>query len=739
MSAQEGFFRSAKTVSYSPESDDTSSRLLQRGVPALEAAAAWSEMKRQALGEVEAFWRQEDGGAEALFGLIAPASRYGRQPEAIARSFFSDHKDLFKINGDVQDLALTQQVDSPAGVHVYFRQTLKGLPVFGTETALHINRYGIINGATSDYRADLGLAIVEPALSGSQADELLCSELSAQPAALETIFRRNELGAFVVNGIARLAWRVRIATYEPTGTWETYYDAISGQRLAPIVDRNCYVEGTGTVFAPNAIVATGINSLSKAVSSVPLDAYSRVALNGLDETGYLNGSFVNTQPTSNRVHRSNHDFSDLDRGTRGFAEVEAYWAIDSAQRYIRSFGITNAAGYSIGVNVHAFADDNSFYSSFGDGRGQISFGDGGVPDAEDADIVWHEYGHAILDHQRPSINQNFDGMGEGFSDYWAATMAARQPSADHAQYDPAVGEWDATAYNPGNPPYLRKVDTAAHYPEGRSGDPHVTGMIWSAALWEINRVIGQRLADEIFLEGNFLLPSNPTLPQAAQCYLQAELSVTGGAYQEAMQAVFTSRGLVGGAVPSISLMAPVGGENWVIGTDQAVLWNSAALSGNVRVRLSRDGGQTFSTIISSAANTGSAAWVVAGPATDKAIIRVQSTTDGTVLDQSRLGFAIAAPPPPKLQVLSANGGEYWKLGTVQSVKWTSEAVSGTVQIYLSRNGGTTYSLILNNVPNTGSAQWTVSGLSSSRCKVKVISSGSGEAADTTDGTFSIGQ
>lgn len=64
----------------------------------------------------------------------------------------------------------------------------------------------------------------------------------------------------------------------------------------------------------------------------------------------------------------------------------------------------------------------------------------------------------------PGPNNNH-GMGEGWGDYWAATNSVRHPSANHAQYDPAVGEWDAVSYNPGNPPFLRRVDTAAHYPE----------------------------------------------------------------------------------------------------------------------------------------------------------------------------------------------------------------------------------------------------------------------------------
>ena len=45
-----------------------------------------------------------------------------------------------------------------------------------------------------------------------------------------------------------------------------------------------------------------------------------------------------------------------------------------------------------------FHGDNSFYIPRQD---TISLGSGGVDDAEDAEVTWHEYGHAIQDDQVP--------------------------------------------------------------------------------------------------------------------------------------------------------------------------------------------------------------------------------------------------------------------------------------------------------------------------------------------------
>jgi zinc metalloprotease ZmpB len=49
---------------------------------------------------------------------------------------------------------------------------------------------------------------------------------------------------------------------------------------------------------------------------------------------------------------------------------------------------------------------------------------GGVDDAEDADVILHEYGHALLEASAPGLLLN-GGEGraihEGWSDYWAAS------------------------------------------------------------------------------------------------------------------------------------------------------------------------------------------------------------------------------------------------------------------------------------------------------------------------------
>ena len=79
----------------------------------------------------------------------------------------------------------------------------------------------------------------------------------------------------------------------------------------------------------------------------------------------------------------------------------------------------------------------------------ITFGNGGVDDAEDLEVIWHEYGHAIQDDQVPGFGATHDAnaIGEGFGDYWAFTMS--EPVS--GGFDPAcIADWDSISYTVGD-------------------------------------------------------------------------------------------------------------------------------------------------------------------------------------------------------------------------------------------------------------------------------------------------
>src|SRR5262249_13118899 len=125
-----------------------------------------------------------------------------------------------------------------------------------------------------------------------------------------------------------------------------------------------------------------------------------------------------------------------------FEEVMAYYHIDRAQARIQDLGFTDVNNRVQVANVNDFHRDNSFYSSTDK---ELSFGVGGVDDAEDAEVILHEYGHSIQDDQVPGFGGGDEGaMGEGFGDYLSASF---NDNLSSKITDPAcIASWDATSY-----------------------------------------------------------------------------------------------------------------------------------------------------------------------------------------------------------------------------------------------------------------------------------------------------
>ena len=96
--------------------------------------------------------------------------------------------------------------------------------------------------------------------------------------------------------------------------------------------------------------------------------------------------------------------------------------------------------------------------------------------------------------------------------------------------------------------------------------------------------------------------------------------------------------------------------------------------------------------------------------------------------------------PPRMQVLSPNGGETWGVGTTQQITWIAENYEGSksnVKLEYSTNSGGSWLPIESSVPDTGSYAWTVPSTLSDNCRVRVSDPVDGDPSDISDADFSI--
>jgi len=271
-----------------------------------------------------------------------------------------------------------------------------------------------------------------------------------------------------------------------------------------------------------------------------------VTLTNLDGSGFLRGDWVTiVSETGNPAFSSNGTF-DYSRHQDEFEQVMAYYWITEAQNYIQRLGFGTGLFPAINkeaqrVRINQLGADNSFFT---DKKDELRFGKGGVDDAEDAEVILHEYGHAIQDSQQTpfgfGVSVEARSIGEGFSDYWAVTVSSLlAPTADPA----CVADWDSVSYTATTPHCLRRVDTNLHYPEDLDGRVHHDGMIWSRALWDIRNAIGATQADTIILDAHFGMP-DPTMPELAAKTVAVAKQLYGNGVANQVKAAFAARGIL---------------------------------------------------------------------------------------------------------------------------------------------------------------------------------------------------
>ncbi len=496
------------------------------GQPDPDLLPLWAALVGKASGPVSVTWSHLWGTPKAVYGLLSPTMTVS---EGSARQFLSAQASLLKLEPSLLGLTLARTVATPGGTLYGFTQSADGVPVYGAEVTVHFDREGHVVALTNTAVPSAKLEAVSPSVPSDRALEVArgavpgrAKDEEEQP---DVPAPSKRLVIYAETGTPTLAWEVVLPTSGPT--WQVFVHAQRGTVLTPARDLNRYVTGTGQVFLVNAVVASRDNTLrdnKDAASAVPSNAYRTFPLLGLDGNGFLDGAYASSKASKRRVSSASHTFV-YDRSADGFSETMGYYFLDYAQRYIQSLGFTNVNNRQQVFSIDRYSKDNSFYES---STKNITLGTGGVDDAEDAEVIWHEYGHSILDNQVSGFGTSAeaDAIGEGFGDYWAGTLSAQLSGGFQ---DVCIADWDATSYSSAVPPCLRRLDGTKHYPEALVGDAHDDGELWSATLWQIRGALASKAetkkADTVILQHHFLLTRDASFNQAADALVKAAIDL----------------------------------------------------------------------------------------------------------------------------------------------------------------------------------------------------------------------
>ena len=470
----------------------------------------------------------------------------GADNESAARKAIAFFKSDLGLKDSGSDLEYFYEKESFMGKHVAFKQKYKGLPVFNSAVFVHLDKRNRAFQVDSKYIPEIKVDIT-PKISVEEAMAAVQKVLEIN--SYSNIPTESVLGIYHNNGNPKLAWRITIYSEDPVGKWESTVDANSA-KVVLVRNLSWFVDGSGRVFDPNpqtVLRRTDLVDQNDSDDAVPAGAYSTVTLANLTGNGTLTGSFCTTEGTPNRANEANNVFN-YSRNNDKFEEVMVYYHITTAQQYIQSLGMNNVNNRSVQCFVNSqtpgtsFTDDQSYYQPDGSGTGCLNFGSGGVDDGEDADIILHEYGHSIQDNQVIGFGSSYEGraMGEGFSDYWAAT--------NHAEfnfYNTLIGIWDAVSYNSDNPPRLRSIESSKVYPDDMTNaDYYADSAIWSSMLWGLRETLGAEVADTLVLQAHFLQTPNSEYCDAAETIITADNNIYDGAHVSQIETVLDSKGLL---------------------------------------------------------------------------------------------------------------------------------------------------------------------------------------------------
>jgi hypothetical protein len=347
--------------------------------------------------------------------------------------------------------------------------------------------------------------------------------------------------AFELEG-ATLARRARVVV------------GLSPVRVLRIDDRA--LDARGLVFARNPSSDEGMTT--------------EVELSPLTEPGSMTGAGFTVrscdvqpggacEPVAHAAPDASGDFlltPDPASWTDGFSEVMAFHHANlAADRLERDHGFRWRCALDDSMRIYTnFAEapmvaypNAAFVQGNRDTCGYLLFGQAGTDFAYDADVVYHELGHAVTDQLASIVGFAVDplgmhyeplGLNEGTSDYWAATV----------QGDPHVGESLEGIDGFGRSAALRDLDGALRCPEDLVGEGHFDGRIWAGAMWTLREELGAEKVDALVYTTIASIGSAPGFDDAAALALTTaeglrDASTMTAADVERVRAVLDERGL----------------------------------------------------------------------------------------------------------------------------------------------------------------------------------------------------
>ncbi|MCF6271238.1 MAG: T9SS type A sorting domain-containing protein [Melioribacteraceae bacterium] len=468
---------------------------------------------------------------------------YKGKPEKVARQFLNENKTIFGID-NISNLKLVEIIENPGGKHIGFIQTYKDIPILGSETVVSINNKYQIETITNGCLPNNTLKSTSPSITKENAIKNAKLKIKLNDKTL--VSKAQGKLYFFVDSLYKmhLVWKVNMTASEPSGSWQILVDAHTGEILDS-KDVRLFSTGQGKVFRPDPITALQDISLADqndADYSAIQDAYVTLSLPYLnppiDGLYRLQGTYARSEDIMYPIATVTSSTSSFlyNRSQTGFEETNAYYFLTTLREFVGSLGFSpkwNGYDY-IRFDAHGSTANNSSYDTY---LQYINFGSGSsIDDAEDQDVIIHEYAHAL--HDALMIGTGILGdellISEGSADYMAVsyrrTLSSFQPNK--------VFPWDGNGEHWSG----RSLGTSYTYPDSWFADDYYG--LWASTLMDIENFgdMGRNVTTKLLLK-SFSYANNSTIvPDHIYYIMLADLYLYGEAHLSSLGKGFENRG-----------------------------------------------------------------------------------------------------------------------------------------------------------------------------------------------------
>ena len=537
-----------------------------------------------------------------------PVPGHAADPVTVAQDFLATHHDVLQLGAaEASQFVVTGVDNDRAGDirHVTLQRVFNGIPVFQGAITVHMDPgngvFRVLGNPSYRITTPTNRLVLEPAEAAVAAGRALGVTLSPtltesdghravfeSPGTLDPIHVDAQI-FHVADGDDRFAFQTTVSWLDEQKEQQYQLAMIDAQDGSLLASYSLVETFTGKVFNVNAqptatqstdtrtevsfdgnpaaspsgwVTTPGNKTIgNNAVAATDLNGNNTVGTNETQPTAVNNAfdfPYSATQDASNfkAAAVANAFFLVNDYHDRtyllGFTETARNFQTNN-------FGKGGAQNDEVQVDAQdASGTNNANFATPPDGskpRMQMFLFtiNGGAQEDGDFDptVIYHENTHGVSNRLVGGGSTaclgglQSGGMGEGWGDFMGATFLNNPVIGAYVTGNAAVG---IRQFSMANSPF-----TYNDIKVGTLNEVHKVGELWAATLWDVRNGVGgvggvgAAVIEQLVVSGMKLTPCNPSMINARDAILQADVNISGGANRCAIFAAFANRQMGTGA------------------------------------------------------------------------------------------------------------------------------------------------------------------------------------------------